>query len=257
MPVSNIKKYGNIISYLIDNFNKSGCSEKDWGRVNSATLIIKSVYVYFNICVCSKSDLKVIEDSGKVYIGYDLSKIRLGDIIKYDFLPLSTLLVNSNYSEKWFNKLNLENDPDMLRDGIRTYHDAIGLNKETFGSILSRSSFAKDVENIAKKVMSTSKLDVRLNSAEFPKLKDRKFLPVIWLDFDKDKINYFGTSLPSSYRKDVYSQFLTSDAFYKRNSIFNCHIPLSLLLFELSIDGSIRNSVDEFDCGYRVTSRLV
>lgn len=257
MPISNIKKYGNIINYLIDNFNKSGCSEKDWGRVNSATLIIKSVYVYFNICVCSKSDLKVIEDSGKVYIGYDLSKIRLGDIIKYDFSPLSNILVNSNYSEKWFNKLNLENDPDMLRDGIRTYHDAIGLNKETFGSILSRSSFAKDVENIAKKVMSTSKLDAKLLSTEFPKLKDRKFLPVIWLDFDKYKICYFLTSTPGSYRSDVGTIFLTANVLNRINSIFRCHIPLSLLLFELSIDGSIRNSVDGFDGGYCVTSRLV
>ena len=257
MPISNIKKYGNIINYLIDNFNKSGCSEKDWGKIKSITLNIKNVYVSFGVNVCGKSDLKVIEDGGRVYIGYDLGKIRLGDIIKYDFSPLSTLLVNSNYSEKWFNDLNLENDPDMLRYGIRTYHDAIGLTQETFGSILSKSSFAKDVENIAKKVMSTSKLDAKLLSTEFPKLKDRQLLPVVWLDFDKYKICYFLTSAPGSYRSDVGTIFLTANVFYRINSISRCHIPLSLLLFELSVEGSIRNSVKGIDGGYYVTARLV
>ena len=195
MAVSYLKKYKNKISREKSILKKNIVKDIN---MNSRYLYLTNDDYYglgFDFYIKLKcSDVKVIEERNFIYYGLDLNKAYLSP---YDMSSLFNRLMEYGFPRYSYYSSYKKFEEYFSSKGI-TRSDV-----EADNSILKNDPIYAKFEDVLSDISSNAKVDVSLMDGEWPRLSDRKLLPLLIINTEKMEYDYYKDrwSSPNSYRQ--------------------------------------------------------
>lgn len=179
--VSNIKRYNSTIR-LIESILKKRCKGS-----NKRIVLMKLVRFtedFFNIHIrldfaIDKDVIHSVGSDGNIYIGYALDNLKV--VIPYTDEDLArTLISQATQHRKERKGVSLETEIG-LNQKDRTYVDP---------SWMYDTEIFKDVKSKVEEIYEGNGLELKLKDGVYPKLKNRKMLPICFIDCEKGILDY-------------------------------------------------------------------
>lgn len=226
--ISNLKRYGKTVKAIESNLKMKG--RFDYFYVYFTDLVgIKitddRLSTIVGVYVDLKNRLRVVEEKGNIYIGYDLNKVEsmsLDGVDKFrEDLAVNIVegFYNNNYGLADGEKDRLDNKLQVSRDTM----ESTWFNRRL--DIIKRSEGFKEICEEYEKRIYSADVVFWLRDKDWPSLRDRKILPIVVINCNKGGVsitnspgnNYkrgnFECSLSDLFTN--YEQILTSDIYLR------------------------------------------
>lgn len=191
MAVSFVNKNKNLISKAVKELKRT---KKYLTNIVITLNLTGGAHISFNVGVENKSDIRVVEDKSKVYLGIDLSHPRVTfprgcstwDEEIFNIFTRTIRYYTTNVLAKKF-----------YADGI-TIDDIIADNK-----VLTEHPLYIEAMDKYRDTIDNGKAEITLRDGEWPRLTDRKLLPLIVIDKESGEGDYMDNRYGAkSYRTD-------------------------------------------------------
>lgn len=196
MAISVLKKNKNLINKIIKELEKELKKSNDFISHRFDAELVPVLYG-MHLQFYAKFDIKIkaVESKGKVYIGFDLSKTSVG--YAYDSDNLGDVIAGHCFPYYSLSYINNEDLKEALKKEIKDFdkYDRISIVP-----LIEETVVYREIYEAAADIVASGRVEATLGAKSWPKLDDRKILPLIVLDFDKCEADYTSHRHPSSYR---------------------------------------------------------
>ena len=220
--ISSSKKYRNLASFLIQSLEGRATPRGDVIRflIRFKDIILPNNILFKGVqqdfcSIIDYKDLRYVEDSGILYIGADLNNRINLRIDPYDRIK-----------DDIYGRIK---NPDVLaslNDNGLTGIDYMSIVRDK--DLIKKSDLYKNYRSIADSLVAGN-ISLSLRDGEFPKLKDRKILPVMWIDPKKGKIFGFKFNNESSYTSNNTRIYISDNLWYLENFASKAKFSTNLL----------------------------
>ena len=224
-----IKKNKNLVSKIMKDMKKY--SEKSFVYGHSAYLPDEAYNISPSITSNLTYRFRAVEDDTCIYIGYDLTA------------PYTITYNSASYGNSLYDLVKHKAFP-RWGSGNEYLIKAIGHTREEIENDISLlDKIVAEVDKHIKKLLDSSTVEYTLRDKQFPKLKDRKILPLVIIDTTNGTVNFCHDRYANTYRQ---SRTVLEIDDFKLNKVGTAVNSLSLPLFVDIV----------FSCpsGYRVVS---
>lgn len=191
--ITNIKRYSNIINLLKNGVFRQMKGDDSWNKLHYSKVVYFNDKLYefhttmrFDVFL-NKNIICEEGSDGNIYIGPELGNGFFKSYTETDIDRFVTFRTFGSAPNKF---------SDIKKDMDIKYEDY-----EKNPMIVQKSKPYLKIKDALNDI-TYDKLDVRLRDGEFPKLKNRKMLPVFIINTNTNRIDYFMTTYVDSYRKN-------------------------------------------------------
>lgn len=229
--ISNTKRYGNTVNLLKNLILNTVKREGNYGSIvcNKYTEMNGKLYWYdatLRFRVPLKKNVICEECSdGNIYIG-----IELGEAVCEEYggdTRIETFISRRAYGHNFREDLvkDLKNDMDV------SYEDY-----EKNPKLIQNSKPYKKIEGVLEDIKNGEiRIEASVKDGEFPKLKNRKLLPVFIINTSTQRIDFFTTDFPDTYRKYRTSRGIDAAWVFTDNFVIK-HVGIPKSLVDVKID---------------------
>ena len=202
--VSKIKQYQNLIKSLIKVYCYNAVHTDYFLYPISFSLehsgVRIPIYAFINMKI--NGNLIEEEDANNVYVGIDLSKnckFYYDKTYTSSYTFYTEVLVSSIYKVFIRDREFLKFDKQWYQDNFGNYSTS-----DFAGNIgyIENTKMYKDLESEIESIEKNVKVDISLKDSQYPSIKNRKILPLFYLDFNKNRLVTNTGDDTTSYRKN-------------------------------------------------------
>lgn len=236
--ISKSKQYQNLIKSLIKAYYHNAVYVDYFPYPISFRLEHSGVRIpiYAFISIGIKGNLIEEEDTNNVYVGIDLSKnckFYYDKTYTSSYTFYTEVLVSSIY--KVFIR-----DKEILKFDDQWYHENFGnysiSDFSTNIGYIENTKIYKDLESEIESIEKSVKVDISLKDSQYPSIKNRKILPLFYLDFNKNRLVTNTGDDTTSYRKNICSVSLKVSS--KDFGVLFSRSEVTSLLLDAKISGT-------------------
>lgn len=234
--ISNIKRYKHLINTIERGIKKKQSSSRfdTFGtfhtRYINLTDELYNLRMAFTFHISFKNVINEVGTDGNIYIGFSLDDIAIAVFSDDEIIDKisSTASYNNNTCG------------DMIRSKLND--EGVGPENYYNSDAIKSTKLFKDIRKKLDSVINSIDIDIHLRDKEFPKLKNRKMIPVYIIDVEKGWVDYAAFDDTSSYRSKR-AHFSFSEAQYEDNFKNSLHYSLEWVDFDISCNSKYADKI--------------